>query len=144
MLTSFLIIPRTRSCKQQVMILTQDAWMLARNGQVDDTLPKQLTDHHRLLSVYDMANIGDTEPAVQCCTFSWWEKSSQRGCLKSGRSAGVQNEEGKSPQASMLLFILLSRNHWPAPLDQFSAFSSSVKDSHLQRLRAQIQEFPGG
>lgn len=53
------------------MILTQDAWMLARNGQVDDTLPKQLTDHHRLLSVYDMANIGDTEPAVQCCTFSW-------------------------------------------------------------------------
>lgn len=93
------------------MILTQDAWMLARNGQVDDTLPKQLTDHHRLLSVYDMASIGDTEPAVQCCTFSRREKSSQRGYLKSGRSAGVQNEEGKSPQASMLLFILLSQNH---------------------------------
>ena len=47
------------------MILTQDAWMLARNGQVDYTLSKQLTNHHHLLSIYDMANIGDTEPTVQ-------------------------------------------------------------------------------
>lgn len=46
------------------MILTQDAWMLARNGQVDYTLSKQLTNHHHLLSIYDMANIGDTEPTV--------------------------------------------------------------------------------
>ena len=38
--------------------------MLARNGQVDYTLSKQLTDHHHLLSIYDMANIGDTEPTV--------------------------------------------------------------------------------
>ena len=39
--------------------------MLARNGQVDYTLSKQLTNHHHLLSIYDMANIGDTEPTVQ-------------------------------------------------------------------------------
>ena len=47
------------------MILTQNAWMLARNGQVDYILPKQLANHHHLLSVYDMANTGDSEPADQ-------------------------------------------------------------------------------
>lgn len=48
------------------------------------------------------------------------------------RKSGWSSEwRGKSPQASML-FILLSQNHWPAPLDQFSAAFSSVKDSHVE------------
>lgn len=145
-LSSLIQEPEAAWCesKQQVMILTQDAWMLARNGQVDYILSKQLTNHHHLLSIYDMANIGDTGAHSPLAAPFHGETSLHRGCLKSGRNAGVQNEEGKSPKASMPLFILLSLKHGSAPLDQFSAFFSSVKDSHLQRWRAQIQEFPGG
>ena len=51
--------------KQQVTITSQNARLLARDRQVGYICPKQLTNHHHLLSIYGMDNIGDVEPVVQ-------------------------------------------------------------------------------
>lgn len=130
--------------RQEVMILTQNAWMLARNGQVDYILPKQLANHHHLLSVYDMANTGDSEPADQWLHLFRVRQVFTERMSEVRKKCWDSEWRGKITTGYMLLFILLSLKHRPAPLDQFSAFFSSVKDNHLQRLRAQIQEFPGG